>query len=151
MYGGTNLDNANFGNITEWTRIHRTFIADANIYKPRVENANNGSYLAVCGYSLIEGNKGFEDWTPAPEDVDASIASAQSTAHISTAASNAAELYVTQTAYSSQVSIFQNSINAKVSQTDFNALGIRVGSAESTITQQSTDIASKVSKDRLHG
>ena len=48
MFGGTNLEGASFGCITEWTRIHCTFIADANTYVPRVENATNGSYLAVC-------------------------------------------------------------------------------------------------------
>ena len=61
------------------------------------------------------------------------------------AGTNAASLYVTQTAYNSQVTVLQNSISAKVSQTDFNALGTRVSTAESTITQHSTDIASKVS------
>ena len=39
-----------------------------------------------------------------------------------------------------------NNIALKVSQTDFNALGGRVGTAESTITQHSTAIASKVSQ-----
>ena len=44
-----------------------------------------------------------------------------------------------------------NAITTKVSQTDFNALGTRVGTAESTITQHSTAIASKVAQTDYTG
>ena len=98
---------------------------------------------------LEKGNKATS-WSPAPEDIDASISTAQSTA-ISTAASNAAALYVTQTAYSSQVKIFKDSINAKVSQTDFNTLGQTVGQHTTAIQQNAQDITSKVSSTDYTG
>jgi len=118
-------------------------VADASIHN---FNIRIDYYIGTVTFTNFKLEKSTKEtaWSPAPEDIAASIATAQSTA-ISTAASNAAALYVTQSAYSAQVSILQNSINAKVSQTDFNALGSRISTAESNITQNANNIASKVS------
>lgn len=51
---------------------------------------------------------------------------------------------------SAQLVIQAGQIATKVSQTDFNALGVRVGTAESTITQQAGQIATKVSQTDLN-
>ena len=53
----------------------------------RVENSSTSESTYICGLKLEKGNKAT-DWTPAPEDIDAGISSAQSTAN--TAVSNAA-------------------------------------------------------------
>ena len=134
-----------------WTLASVTFLvpSGSTYFKPFFFGWDSGVQLNVAYIKCEKGNKAT-DWTPAPEDIDANITNAQNDA-ISTAASNAAALYVTQSAYSSQVTILQNSINAKVSQTDFNALGTRVGTAESNITQNATDIGLKVSKDGVIG
>ena len=125
-------------------------------YDPTLNNTSLVSVILAVGWDIFIAQPMLEigskstDYSPSIEDVANSISNAQSTA-ISTAASNAEALYVTQSAYSSQVTILQNSINAKVSQTDFNALGTRVGTAESTITQHSTAIASKVAQTDYTG
>jgi hypothetical protein len=104
---------------------------------PSILNNNYWSFGFRSDY--ITGNITFRNlmvaygtkemsWTPAPEDVDASIATVQSNLN-------------------SQVSILTGQISSKVSQTDFNALGTRVGTAESSITQNATNINLKVSKD----
>ena len=59
------------------------------------------------------------------------------------AINDAAQKYVNNSTFSSNLTQLSDRINTKVSQTDFNALGTRVGNAETKITQQSTLISSK--------
>nr|WP_320058774.1 alanine-zipper protein [uncultured Bacteroides sp.] len=66
------------------------------------------------------------------------------------AINDAAGKYVANSTFSSNVTQLSDRINAKVSQTDFNALGTRVGSAESKITQQSALISAKAEKTDLN-
>jgi len=56
---------------------------------------------------------------------------------------------VTTTVYQSGITALQNSIDLKVSQSTFGALGTRVLTAESNISQNATDITSKVSKNGI--
>jgi hypothetical protein len=65
------------------------------------------------------------------------------------AINDAAQKYVTNSTFSSNVTQLSDRINTKVSQTDFNALGTRVGNAETKITQQSTLISAKAEKTDL--
>jgi hypothetical protein len=112
---------------------------------------SNGSNdtIYIANVKLEKGTKAT-DWTPAPEDVDASITNAHDTA-VSDAATAAEALYVTSSSYTSELTILNNAISSKVSQTDFNALGTRVGAAESNITQNAQDIALKVSSTDYTG
>jgi len=57
--------------------------------------------------------------------------------------------FTTKTEFSSQLTILNNSISSKVSQTDFNSLGSRVGNAETTISQHTNQIALKASQSDL--
>ncbi|MFV0327707.1 MAG: hypothetical protein ACK5LF_25600 [Bacteroides xylanisolvens] len=65
------------------------------------------------------------------------------------AINDAAQKYVTNSTFSTNFTQLSDRINTKVSQTDFNALGTRVGNAETKITQQSTLISAKAEKTDL--
>lgn len=54
------------------------------------------------------------------------------------------DLYVTKSSYSSDIQVTNNLISQKVSRADFNALGERVASAESSITQKANEIRIEV-------
>ena len=59
---------------------------------------------------------------------------------------DAANKYTTKTEFSSKITQLSDSIELKVSKTDFNALGSRVSSAEASITAQAGQIQSKASQ-----
>ncbi|WP_313235696.1 cell envelope integrity protein TolA [Sphingobacterium multivorum] len=83
-------------------------------------------YFYFKNIKVEKGNKAT-DWSPAPEDVDDAIT-----------------VFKTETATKFQV--LETQISSKVSQNDFNSLGQRVSSAESSIIQNANEILSKVSK-----
>ena len=60
--------------------------------------------------------------------------------------SDAAAKYTTKTEHTSSITQLSNSIELKVAKTDFNALGTRVSSAETTIKQHTGQIALKAAK-----
>ena len=91
---------------------------------------------------LETGNK-RTDWTEAPEDVQARITTAQSAADTANAGLLSKVAY---SEYNAQMQVLNTQISSKVSQTDFNALGTRVSSTESSITQQAGQISSVVQK-----
>ncbi len=62
---------------------------------------------------------------------------------------DAAEKYTTKTEFSTSITQLSNSIELKVAKTDFNALDIRVSTAETTITQHTALIALKASNADL--
>lgn len=98
------------GNITNWTRVSLTFTADSNsTTNLRIENSISNSTIFVCGYKLVEGNKDTTSWTPAIEDVDASISTAQSSAN--TAIANAATAQTTASNAAEAATNAQNSAN----------------------------------------
>lgn len=56
-----------------WQKLSITFEATTSgTIHPRFENATSGATIYVCGLKLEKGNKAT-DWTPAPEDTEASI------------------------------------------------------------------------------
>ena len=83
-------------------------------------------YFYFKNIKVEKGNKAT-DWSPAPEDIDDAIT-----------------VFKTETATKFQV--LETQISSKVSQNDFNSLGQRVSSAESSIIQNANEISSKVSK-----
>ena len=95
--------------------------------------------------TIVEGNKGLSAFTPAPEDVTAD-AQAKANDAKQAAINDAVGKYPTKTEFSTSITQLSNSISLKVSQNDFNALGRRVGSAESAIVQQATQISAQVTK-----
>lgn len=128
-----------------------TFTLDkTQMYRLRTNVYKAGQYT-FSKIKIEKGNKAT-DWTPAPEDVTSdaqakadaaksaaiSTASSDATAKANTAESNAKtysnNTFTTKTEFSSQLSVLNNSISAKVSQTDFNSLSTRVSSAEQKIT-----------------
>ena len=94
-----------------------------------------GDTITIDGLKLEKGTKAT-DWTPAPEDVEAD-ATAKADAAKQSAISDAAAKYPTKTEYSAQLAVLNSSISSKVSQTDFNALGTRMSTAEEKITPAS--------------
>ena len=128
-----------------------TFTLDkTQMYRLRTNVYKAGQYT-FSKIKIEKGNKAT-DWTPAPEDATSdaqakadaaksaaiSTASSDATAKANTAESNAKtysnNTFTTKTEFSSQLSVLNNSISAKVSQTDFNSLSTRVSSAEQKIT-----------------
>ncbi|TCO87467.1 hypothetical protein EV202_13112 [Bacteroides heparinolyticus] len=92
-------------------------------------------YYWFRDFKVEKGTKAT-DWTPAPEDVEAD-ATAKADAAKQSAISDAAAKYPTKTEYSAQLAVLNSSISSKVSQTDFNALGTRMSTAEQKITPSS--------------
>lgn len=63
---------------TDWSRCHVTFtISTAEKYLPRFEQNVAGATLWIAGMKLEKGNKPT-DWSPAPEDIEARVTTAES-------------------------------------------------------------------------
>ena len=138
---------------TAWTHVIYTFtptiqVGTAHFFyiytgstSPNVDTTN---WVEIKEVKLEKGNKAT-DWTPAPEDV-ATDAQSKADAAKQAAITDAAGKYTTKTEHSSSITQLNNSIALKVTKTDFNALGTRVGSAETTIKQHTDQIALKAAK-----
>ncbi|WP_276879001.1 hypothetical protein [Bacteroides heparinolyticus] len=123
---------------TEWKRFELR--AKVNNYTAdgyHFIDIENLAYLVYWfrDFKVEKGTKAT-DWTPAPEDVEAD-ATAKADAAKQSAISDAAAKYPTKTEYSAQLAVLNSSISSKVSQTDFNALGTRMSTAEEKITPAS--------------
>lgn len=131
--------------------------------------ADNTAYTVSYTYCKpkFEAGTRATDWTPAPEDGELAVKTLEAELSVqagkisanatkietvnqaaanaqSTADANAASLTtVTKrvTTAEANISALDGEIKTKVSQTDFNALGSRVSSAEGTITQQAGQIS----------
>lgn len=99
----------------------------------------NGGYVKVRNFKVEKGNKAT-DWTPAPEDM------AQDAQDKANAALNAAKTYT-----NSEISVVNGKINLKVDSSTFNALGNRVSSYESRITQTENSIKLKADQTTVNG
>ncbi|MFV0553843.1 MAG: hypothetical protein ACK5LR_03980, partial [Mangrovibacterium sp.] len=102
--------------------------------------ASIGTFYFKC-FQVEKGNKATA-WSSSPADVQA-YADVQ-------AAAVQSSLDVFKTETTSQFTVQANQIAAKVSQTDFNALGDRVGAAESAIVQTASDITLAVSESKSY-
>lgn len=92
---------------------------------PRGGSIPSGTVFYLKEIKIEKGTKAT-DWTPAPEDTDASI-----------------------TELSSRIEVTEESIKNTVSKTEFDALGNTVSSHTSQITQLNNQISSKVSSSEL--
>lgn len=92
-----------------------------------------GGSGTITNFKIEEGTKAT-DWTPAPEDVQAELDSK-----------------VAVTVYESGIQILQSSIDSKVSQTDFNALGNRVSAVETEIVQTPNKITQAIKETSIGG
>lgn len=126
--------NQSFGTITipsgeNFTRVSRTFTApftSSLAYLMLAYNGANTGWFEVKSIKIERGNKAT-DWSPNPDEVEDNL-----------------EIFRTQT--TSKFEVLDTAIQSKVSQSDYNALNQRVGTAESTIIQHANQIQSKVSQ-----
>ncbi|HIU56090.1 MAG TPA: hypothetical protein IAB03_09840, partial [Candidatus Gallibacteroides avistercoris] len=98
----------------------------------RVRVSTSASFAA--DYMKLEVGTKATDWTPAPEDVQAELDSK-----------------VAVTVYESGITQLQTSIDSKVSQTDFNALGNRVSAVETEIVQTPNKITQAIKETSIGG
>ena len=92
-----------------------------------------GGSGTITNFKIEEGNKST-DWTPAPEDVQAELDSK-----------------VAVTVYESGITQLQSSIDSKVSQTNFDALGNRVSAVETEIVQTPNKITQAIKETSIGG
>lgn len=125
--------------VGQWVNLKEsyTFKADGEFNNPYVLLGANGSMIVSC-IKLEKGTKAT-DWTPAPEDVDASI----------TAVDAKFSSYSTTAQMQSAITAARNSITASVSESyatksaleiangNITSLASRVSSAESRLTKDS--------------
>ncbi|MFJ8247287.1 hypothetical protein [Peribacillus asahii] len=107
---------------------------------------------------LEKGNKATADWTPAPEDIDASFTSVNSSISTIDQKADSIQLSVTNlsstvdgqgtrlTGAEAQITANTNAIALKASQTSLDSLGTRMSTAESALSVQAGQISSKVSQ-----
>lgn len=91
--------------------------------------------VTVSDIIVVRGNKPLTSWTSAPEDVEQD-------------AKNYTD--ASETRLNAGITVLQGQINSKVSSVTFNALGNRVSSAETRITQTERDITLKASQSSVN-
>ena len=96
----------------------------------------------IEGDSIVFSSSGKTAAT-AISEVDTKASNAQTSANTANAGLLSKVAY---SEYNAQMQVLNTQISSKVSQTDFNALGTRVSSTESSITQQAGQISSVVEK-----
>ncbi|GGE28156.1 hypothetical protein [Sphingobacterium cellulitidis] len=113
----------------EFSRVTKTITAPFSsnqTYLMFSYNGANTGWVEVKSIKIEKGNKAT-DWSPNPDEVEDNL-----------------EIFRTQT--TTKFEVLETAIQSKVSQSDYNALNQRVGTAESTITQHANQIQSKVSQ-----
>lgn len=112
------------------------------------DESTNRQYMYAPRIDLIDGNE-----PSIAQLLGMSAIQSYATTKANTAEDNAKNYtdnnFTTKTELSAQLTILNNSISSKVFQTDFNALGSRVSSAETTISQHTNQIALKASQSDL--
>lgn len=120
--GNTNTaaDGATYWTLTEdWQRYWVTWTlqdtGDISIEKYIIFRLFYGGIASICGVKLEKGGKAT-DWTPAPEDVDADIATAQAAAEAAqaTANQNAEDMANIVTAFNADVENLQTQIDGSI-------------------------------------
>ncbi len=113
MHNSYSDGNALFHVTNEWKRYWVTwqldFTGDIGVHKYillRTDGSSAGQNVYVCGMKLEKGTKAT-DWTPAPEDIDASI----------TAVDNKFANYSTTSQMQSAINLAKDSITSTVSKT----------------------------------
>ena len=116
----TNADGASLWTLTEdWQRYWVTWTlrdtGDVSIERYVMFRLFAGGTADICGCKLEKGDKAT-DWTPAPEDVDADIATAQAAAEAAqaTANQNAEDMANIVTNFNSDISNLQTQIDGSI-------------------------------------
>ncbi len=146
---------------TDWTPAPEDVTADAQAKADAAQAAAEAVAIAKAELAKTEASAYADGIVTAEEqraiaDAQAKLAEAKldaqnkADAAKQAAINDAAGKYPTKTEVSTSITQLSNSISLKVSQNDFNALGQRVGSAESAILQQADQIRLKASKSDLN-
>ncbi|MCO4573696.1 Chromosome partition protein Smc [Streptococcus infantarius subsp. infantarius] len=115
----SNKDNIYFELTDEYQRIViKIKITSDGWIMPRLERGNTNAYLFFGGYKLERGNV-TTDWTPAPEDYDSKLASAQSEIKQTTDSISAAVSSV-----ETKANTAQSTANTAVSKADAAQAGV---------------------------
>lgn len=116
----TDADGASYWTLTEdWQRYWVTWTlrdeGDISIIRHILFRLWSGATADICGCKLEKGDKAT-DWTPAPEDVDADIATAQAAAEAAqaTANQNAEDMANIVIAFNSDVENLQTQIDGSI-------------------------------------
>lgn len=110
---------------TDWQRISFTRkVATSGWAEPGIDVQNNGVAWYICGIKFEQGNKATY-WTESDSDI--------------------------RTYTSAQITILNDSISSKASQTSVDALGNRVSAAESSILQTPQEISAAVTAVQVGG
>ncbi len=98
----------------------------------RVRVSSSAAFAAA--YMKLEVGTKATDWSPAPEDVQDEL-----------------DDKVATTVYNTGITQLQSSINSKVSQTDFDALGNRISAVETEIIQTPNKITQAIKETSIGG
>lgn len=117
---GTASDGASYWSLTEdWQRYWVTWTlrdeGDISVKRHVLFRLWSGGNADICGVKLEKGSKAT-DWTPAPEDVDGDIATAQAAAETaqSTANQNAADMANLIVNFNSDIADLQTQIDGSI-------------------------------------
>lgn len=150
----TNLENAKTALNTAYTNLIDSIngaISDGKTTQLEKDDVDAkfglfSTSLAAYQARAGEANKAIQDKLKGYSD-----SATQEAADAAAAANNAkTEAEKVRAEYTSDFSILSGKVESKVSQTDFNALGSRVSSAESTITQLPNQIALSVTESKQY-
>lgn len=108
-------------------------------------NCGTSGTFSSCGHFYLSGGATPTASTPLTWHIAYATVFDTTDAEIDYIA-DAAGKYTTKTEHTSSITQLSNSIELKVAKTDFNALGTRVSSAETTIRQHTDQIAVKAAK-----
>ncbi|MBO5319084.1 MAG: hypothetical protein J6B01_04660 [Ruminococcus sp.] len=116
----TAADGAAYWTLTEdwqryWVRWTLRDEGDVNIVRYVMFRLWSGATAYICGCKLEKGDKAT-DWTPAPEDVDGDIATAQAAAEAAQASANqnAADMANIVTTFNSDIANLQTQIDGSI-------------------------------------
>lgn len=145
-----------FGNRTNTARQSAILLSAYGSDAPSIKQYSGINSYDLTGKEVTvispSGNKFTGDFviqssgknvTTAISEVDTKASNAQTSANTANAGLLSKVAY---SEYNAQMQVLNTQISSKVSQTDFNSLGDRVSSTESSITQQAGQISSVVQK-----
>lgn len=141
---GTAADGASYWTLTEdWQRYWVTWTlkseGDVSIMRHVLFRLWSGGTADICGVKLEKGEKAT-DWTPAPEDVDSDIATAQAAAEAAQAAANqnAEDMANIVTTFNGDIANLQTQIDGSI--TTWFLAGEPTSSNEPAVNWTTTDL-----------
>lgn len=142
---GSNLIKNEYDSSTGYFEITQKYVSTSQwlFHAPTTRTGGSSDVVTLTKLKFEKGNKAT-DWTPAPEDIDTSIADAKKAG---TEAQSGVDALTTRVT-AAETSITQNAdaIALRATKDELSALDTRVTSAESSITIMANSIASNVSE-----